>query len=303
MKRSLKNILIFVLMTLFICGQTSAVFAFEAVYEPLRPDVKGRLTVTIKCINDNDAEVYVEGIPIEICQVADLGFDGRKAEYILTDDFKDVNVQFGSLTASASRKAADKLSKEKQKKGIEGVVDSTNLEGKSVFDNLDQGMYLVEQKESVQPEGIAVADSVKDTQMEPFIISVPEGQTGEWQYAVDAEPKIISFELESDPIPEFPEESANLENPSTPDNPSELQPPENSADLQPLENSADLQNSSVHEDGKESDKDKGIIKTIIDAVKTGDAAELDFWIALAGISMLAVICILLIENRKRKHEK
>jgi len=320
MRKSLKHILIFVLMVLLVCSQASTVFAFETAFEPLRPEVKGRLTVTIKCINDNDVEECIEGVPIEICRVANLDYDGRKVEYTLIDDFRGANVQFSSLTASASRKAADKLSKEKQIRGIEGVVDSTNVYGKSVFDDLNQGMYLVEQKEPVQADGAATAASVKEAQMEPFIISVPEGQTGQWEYIVDAEPKIIAFELESNPIPDFPENPADSDNPGEEQQPEfpadsdepqqpeipadsdepQQQSPADSSDFSKPGNPDNPTDSQNTEDDSRSDKDKNIIKKIVDAVRTGDAAEVDFWIAIAGISILAVICILLIEYRKRR---
>lgn len=136
----------------------------------------------------------INGAEFSVYQVADLKEDKTgyivKAPFQYDGDFKDIK------TASEHIKLARKL--EKQSKNVsEKITLQTNSDGRVSFSGLKDGIYLVVQTG-------ATGEAKDYTNMQPFLVMVPQFENGIWNKVVNAKPKI---EVQRKEVPGTPPEN------------------------------------------------------------------------------------------------
>lgn len=180
------------------------VLAVEAVPQP--EDRPVSLTVSFV---DSDTEkgtsTAISGATFEITKVADLNWHGGSPEYILSDAFVSTEVDFNGMTASESEEAAKKFSAMNVKALKAGITDSS---GSAMFDNLDQGIYLVKE---IAKKGVAAGYST----VEPYLVLAPGYLEGEWTYDVTSFPKTTPVKT-TIPTPDVPTPDEPAPEPATP---------------------------------------------------------------------------------------
>lgn len=187
-----------VLLLLAIWWQMVGALAKESDgMPPLDADRKGRLAVAVFYKEEGRPESKIAGLELQVYQAAELAVreDGA-AIYTLTADFQGSGISFDGMTASESLKAAEALQalvQERQRKGLEAVSDA---DGMACFENLQPGMYLVQQK----PDDGGTGSYIK---MDPYLVAVPQPEKGPegagWNYDVTMQPKT---ELCRKPMPD-----------------------------------------------------------------------------------------------------
>ena len=204
-KKKIMAVLIFAL--LFSLCSSTGIWAMESErMPPLNPDETGSMDVLISYEDKQNKENPVGNVGIIIYQVAELQVNNGSTEYMLPKDFEDTKIDFNGMNTEESQVAAERLFKQAESFGLKGKLKKTDASGHAVFENLNQGMYLV------------VRDSLEKTdnfKMSPFLVSVPMAQIDGigWDYSVEARPKVISGETQ----PSTPETEPETEEPLTPD--------------------------------------------------------------------------------------
>ena len=154
---------------------------------PLDAGRKGSLAITVLYKEEDGTESKIAGLELQVYQIAQLTVreDGAVV-CTLTADFQGSDLSFDDMTASESLKAAETLQtlvQEKQLKGPEAVSDA---EGIARFENLQPGMYLVQQKPDAEGAGSYI-------KMDPYLVFVPQPEKGSegtvWNYDVTMQPK------------------------------------------------------------------------------------------------------------------
>lgn len=133
----------------------------------------------------------INGAEFSVYQVADLKEDKTgyivKAPFQYNGDFKDIK------TASEHIKLALKL--EKQSKNVsEKMTLQTSSDGRVSFSGLKDGIYLVVQTG-------ATGEAKDYTNMQPFLVMVPQLENGIWKKVVNAKPKP---EVQRKEVPDTP---------------------------------------------------------------------------------------------------
>lgn len=179
---------------------TSAVpaMAAEAVPEPEARTVS--LTVSyVSSDTEEGTKTPISGATFEVTKVADLNWHGGSPEYILADEFSGSGIDFNGMTAAESREAAGMFA---QMSVPSGQAVMTDTEGQAVFEDLDQGIYLVEETKKT---GTAADYSTAD----PYLVKVPDYEEGDWIYEVLSSPKSVPVKTVV-PVPEQPEETVEV---------------------------------------------------------------------------------------------
>lgn len=182
-------------------------FAAEPVSMPDLRDEKGTLTIATKYV-DEDKSKDINGLELTAYKVAELTVKGGDPRYHLTEDFKDLDINFDGMTAEQSIDAAGMLFKVIYDNKLEGIK-AVSKDGYASFGEVDHGMYLVVQTG-------ASSEAVNYTAIEPYLIMAPQPlvETGEieepaeasepaWDYDVVSIPKMV-LGIYEPPVP--PEE-------------------------------------------------------------------------------------------------
>ena len=136
---------------------------------------KGSITVTLI----NEEVNYVEGANIKIYKLADAYSNNSNLDFDYHEDLK--------LCENAIKE--NKFDNETLECIYSSSVESkeliTNNKCKAIFEDLDLGLYLIEQTNKV--EGYS--------KIEPFLMYIPVNENNGWIYKVDAEPKVDIIRL------------------------------------------------------------------------------------------------------------
>ena len=183
-------ILISMIMLLLTVGAPCA-FAEQTGSMPALRGEDSTLTVETKYVNE-DQVTHISGMEITIYKVANLRVENGKAEYTLTDNFKDADVDFRNMTVSESITAAKRLHSIVQEKGL-GGTSAVSENGYARFGKVTHGMYLAVQTD-------ARDDAIEYTRLDPYLIMAPQSLTdigkNEWNYEVMSIPKMEIGEYE-----------------------------------------------------------------------------------------------------------
>lgn len=142
-------------------------------------DRSGSLTLTLKDVENNIPLSHAE---VRIYQVADvIGYNGVP-EYVLTPAFAESEISLDNLSDPA---LADRFYDFSVNHSLVAVSAVTDKNGNAQFGDLSLGIYLVTQTKSV--DGY--------TDFEPFLISIPQRESDNWNYDVIAVPKTGAVRL------------------------------------------------------------------------------------------------------------
>lgn len=171
-----RNILILLTFFSLLMGSSHAVLA--DIYQEGR-----RGSITVDMVNQGTPAA---GLELLLYRVGSLG-SGNYINFILDASLKGSGVDLNALTtAEASRAAADSLAKLVRQSGISPMTAVTDRNGRAVFSNLEQGMYLIVEKNVDEKLSIS-----------PLLAAIPYMEDGEhWIYDITAAPKIADNEKE-----------------------------------------------------------------------------------------------------------
>ena len=139
----------------------------------------GSIDIDYKGRTDNQEEVILSGAKFEIVPIQYV----ENEKWVWQSSFVDCGISLNDTSAEARNKQAKQLLEYARKKGISGNQQLTDSTGHTVFSNLNEGMYLITQIDSVK-NGNDTFESA------PFLVSVPSDIDGYLMYDVKVEPKV-----------------------------------------------------------------------------------------------------------------
>lgn len=160
---------------------------------------------------DSTNNKALSGGELTVYRVAEVQRKNGNLSFEYCGDFDGCAIELGDLTDST---LAGQL-QEYLSDNAEGTVREVDANGNVNFDDLELGLYLVVQTKA--SKGYKPVNS--------FLVSLPMAENGEWNYEVDASPKVGAYtpEPETPPFPpnkpDKPDTPDTPENPDNPDNP------------------------------------------------------------------------------------
>lgn len=160
---------------------------------------------------DSTNNKALSGGELTVYRVAEVQRKNGNLSFEYCGDFDGCAIELGDLTDST---LAGQL-QEYLSDNAEGTVREVDANGNVNFDDLELGLYLVVQTKA--SKGYKPVNS--------FLVSLPMAEDGEWNYEVDASPKVGAYtpEPETPPFPpnkpDKPDTPDTPENPDNPDNP------------------------------------------------------------------------------------
>jgi len=173
-----KLILLFLAVVLTFAFSVNAV----AVKQEIDTSKTGTLTVTMECSHG-----YRSGGTVELYYVATVDLRNNEYAFDYTEAFKDCPLSTDNISDGLE---ADKFYAYLTDAGIEGERAALT-DGVAVYSNLPTGLYLVVQAET--DSGFSKALT--------FFVTIPVADGDNWNYNVDASPKV---EIEHTDIPTPP---------------------------------------------------------------------------------------------------
>ena len=164
------------------------------------------MTGTIRVrLYDEASQKALRGGELTIYRVAEVQRKNGDLSFEYCGDFYGCGIALGDLTDST---LAAQL-QEFLPAGAEGTVQTVGSDGTVTFDDLELGLYLV-----VQTKASAGYKAVN-----PFLVSLPLAEDGQWLYDVDASPKVGAYTPETPETPDTPSTPVSPDGPSTPATP------------------------------------------------------------------------------------
>lgn len=157
---------------------------------------------------DSTNNKALSGGELTVYRVAEVQRKNGNLSFEYCGDFDGCAIELGDLTDST---LAGQL-QEYLSDNAEGTVREVDANGNVNFDDLELGLYLVVQTKA--SKGYKPVNS--------FLVSLPMAEDGEWNYEVDASPKVGAYtpEPETPPFPpDKPDKPDNPDNPVSPGNP------------------------------------------------------------------------------------
>ncbi|MGN0396575.1 MAG: hypothetical protein ACI4EL_00955 [Candidatus Fimimorpha sp.] len=141
-------------------------------------DQKGSITIFYHGTVKGGLQINLANAKFIVYRVGDY----QNGKWILNETFRDCPVLFESDSSTVQIENAKKLLQFAIEKNVPGIVQETDSLGKTIFHELEQGVYLVAQKEILLYE-----DGHFKTL--PFVASIPMESDGELISHILAEPK------------------------------------------------------------------------------------------------------------------
>lgn len=149
---------------------------------------KGSITMTLRTTGDN---VSVKGAKFAIYKAADCGVYNDVLQHFWTSEFEAAGLDISLVDKEATASSAASFAKNS---GLARDIVTTDSNGKFVKDDLEVGLYLVVQINTVS--GFTVAS--------PFFIAVGTLDGEDVTYDSDASPKVSVKKKNSTPEPSKP---------------------------------------------------------------------------------------------------
>lgn len=169
------------------------------------PDLsqEGSIHVTMRC-----EEETVSGGTLTVYRVGDVQ---ENYTFRLTEDFAESRAELGQLNAALAETLKDYANDQ----NLTGKTEEIGRDGRVEFAGLKVGLYLLVQEQAAP--GYYKAD--------PFLVTLPMTENGEYVYDVDASPKVEVKDKPSRPdrptTPDKPEEPGEPTQPDEPETPPE----------------------------------------------------------------------------------
>ena len=253
-KLNLKRLVTLMMLIIVVCIANITSASVTSASAVTLPDLErsGTIKVTMR---EAGTGAEIPGGTMTLFRVGDIHEEDWNFSFVPSKDFSDCEP---SLVNLQTPDAAQILAAYAEDREIDGTTVAVNEMGYANFEKVKPGLYLLVQKQA--PEGYYPVN--------PFLVSVPFLEKGEYIYDVDASPKTEL--LNKAPKPPAP---------AIPDEPSGSDEPGNSGDSDDLIGSDEPGNSGES--------------------KTGDSTFVLPWIALMLICGFLIIRIAL----HRKDEK
>lgn len=162
---------------------------------------------------DSTNNKALSGGELTVYRVAEVQRKNGNLSFEYCGDFDGCAIELGDLTDST---LAGQL-QEFLPANAEGIVQAVSNDGNVVFDDLELGLYLVVQTKA--SNGYKPVNS--------FLVSLPMAEDGQWNYEVDASPKVGAYTLEPETPPSPPDTPDKPDKPDTPDTPETPDNPDN----------------------------------------------------------------------------
>lgn len=152
---------------------------------------------------ESETEVVpIQGVHLELYKVANVRVESGQVFFEVLPEFKDylTSKQLSGLKARESLELSSLLFDEIIKQKIKPLDSKiSNEKGEMVFDNLDEGIYLVAQ---IEQFGLAK----EYNKLQPFLLNAPRLITNKdgvqyWQYKIKATPKTALIKHEEPKTP------------------------------------------------------------------------------------------------------
>lgn len=183
-------------------------------------------------VETNFENMQDKGISLDLYCIGKV----KDKSIILRDELKDIEVDFGDMSASNMLNAAKILSESVKDKNILYSRKEINSKGVVVFDNLKDGAYLIMQTSKNEIDG-------KKYVINPFIIMLPYHFQGQIinDVLAKSKPEIIVPPNSGGSNPEDPDiDNPNPEEPSNPDSGDTNNPGDGDKEPQDGDNSVDV---------------------------------------------------------------
>lgn len=154
---------------------------------------------------DSTNNKALSGGELTVYRVAEVQRRNGNLSFEYCGDFDGCAIELGDLTDST---LAGQL-QEYLSDNAEGTVREVDANGNVNFDDLELGLYLVVQTKA--SKGYKPVNS--------FLVSLPMAEDGEWNYEVDASPKVGAYTPEPETPPSPPDKPDEPDTPDTPENP------------------------------------------------------------------------------------
>lgn len=154
---------------------------------------------------DSTNNKALSGGELTVYRVAEVQRKNGNLSFEYCGDFDGCAIELGDLTDST---LAGQL-QEYLSDNAEGTVREVDANGNVNFDDLELGLYLVVQTKA--SKGYKPVNS--------FLVSLPMAEDGEWNYEVDASPKVGAYTPEPETPPSPPNKPDKPDKPNTPDTP------------------------------------------------------------------------------------
>lgn len=162
---------------------------------------------------DSTNNKALSGGELTVYRVAEVQRKNGNLNFEYCGDFDGCAIELGDLTDST---LAGQL-QEYLSDNAEGTVREVDANGNVNFDDLELGLYLVVQTKA--SKGYKPVNS--------FLVSLPMAEDGEWNYEVDASPKVGAYTPEPETPPFPPNKPDKPDKPNTPDTPENPGNPDN----------------------------------------------------------------------------
>lgn len=182
--RTVKTVIAALLVCTLMLGASAFAEELPEGVMPKLEDKTGSLAVTLKAQDGT----LLPGVTLTLNKVASVeqqiftyedGTEAGPTTYALDAAYASSGVDFTGMTAEASNAAAEKLAP----LASGGTALETDASGAVSFADLVPGMYLVRQTDKT-------SETALYSEMKPFLVAVPQAESGEWNWDVTAAPKI-----------------------------------------------------------------------------------------------------------------
>lgn len=180
-KNFLSSFLAFLVMAVMLTGSMAqAVLADDYV-----AGKTGNINLTIQETGEDGTVKPIPNVKMTLYKVGSVTFDGN-VHFVADNALQFTEIDFENLkTADEWYKTAETLSAAVKRADFNGSEMQSDAEGKIVYSNVAEGVYLIVQSNPDDP----------DVSVSPMVLTVPfaEESTG-WTYDVQAYPKAVTHE-------------------------------------------------------------------------------------------------------------
>lgn len=180
-KNFLNSFLAFLVMAVMLTGSMAqAVLADDYV-----TGKTGNINLTIQETGEDGTVKPIPNVKMTLYKVGSVTFDGN-VHFVADNALQFTEIDFENLkTADEWYKTAETLSAAVKRADFNGSEMQSDAEGKIVYSNVAEGVYLIVQSNPDDP----------DVSVSPMVLTVPfaEESTG-WTYDVQAYPKAVTHE-------------------------------------------------------------------------------------------------------------
>ncbi len=132
-------------------------------------------SITLTLYSDENKTALKDG-ELTLYKVADLNYDDDgNMVYTYTSDFSSSTVSLDDIEDSSLPVYLETIAE-----NLDGSAETVSSYGRVKFEDLSLGLYLIVQTEN----------STGYYPVDPFMVTIPIEQDGEWVYDVDASPKV-----------------------------------------------------------------------------------------------------------------